>query len=79
MNSIEINATQINDKHIIIWCPFCRSSYYKNGNPRWNANVIAHLFGSNGDTSNRIEYRISQCDKGSNQFKIIIDDNTKRF
>ena len=79
MSIVEVNADCISKTTIYIRCPLCRSSYYKNGNPRWNASVKGHLFGSNGDLSNRVEYRISHCDKGGNQFKIIIDDNTKRI
>ena len=82
MSIVEVNADCISKTTIYIRCPLCRSSYYKNGNPRWNASIKGHLFGSNGNLSNRVEYRVSHCDQevgGSSNLKIIIDNNTKRI
>ena len=76
---IEVEACWIDEKHIGIVCPKCRSSYNKDGSGRKNSYPKLHLFGSNGDPFNRIEHRISHCDKGTNTFNIIINGSTKRI
>jgi hypothetical protein len=74
---MEVVACEINEFNIKYKCPYCYTSYKKDGSPRKNAFNKYHIHGSNGDLSNRIETRTHH---GLNPYevKIIIDDTTIR-
>lgn len=78
--SVEVFATKIDRTHIYFLCPFCRTSYRKDGNPRNNAKQVVHIHGSCNDLSNRIEVRVHHCDskRYDGDFRIHITDETIR-
>jgi len=50
--------------HVVHTCPFCRSSYKKNGEPMARAKRVMHWHGHGGDRSVRyVGQRIPHCDR----------------
>mgnify|MGYP003136630526 FL=1 len=86
MEDINIEAFKIDKTYIYYKCPFCRSSYKKNGEPTKNSRAIIHRHGSDGNYQNRIEHRchhtIYNHPKNAincNGVFIHITENTKRI
>lgn len=76
---VDVVATRINKHQLYFECPYCRSSYYKNGRPRHNSKPIMHIHGSEGDLSNRITERTPHCSQKTDfTFRIKIDNTTIR-
>ena len=77
---VYVEASIINKHSIKIVCPFCFSRYKKDGTPYIRAKRIIHHHGnSDGDLSNRFEWRHPHCygpNNKPNGFKIHINDNT---
>ena len=80
MTVTEVIAKTVGDIHITFECPFCWSKYKKDGQPYKNAKKLIHTHGSCGEKHNRNEYRIHHCFSKiyDGEFKIIINDDTKR-
>lgn len=77
---ILVVADSIDKYQIHFTCPNCYVSYNKDGTARKGAKHATHHHGSNGDLSNRKEYRNAHClDTQMNNFLIIVDDTTKRI
>eukprot|EP00455_Lapot_gusevi_P017018 TRINITY_DN1896_c0_g1_i7.p1 TRINITY_DN1896_c0_g1~~TRINITY_DN1896_c0_g1_i7.p1 ORF type:complete len:177 (-),score=10.66 TRINITY_DN1896_c0_g1_i7:1-531(-) len=61
VDRVVVIADSIDNVHFTFTCPFCWSSYKKDGTPRANARHIKHFHGSNNDLSHRREYRAPHC------------------
>lgn len=80
---IVVQAETINPIQFSYECPFCYSRTKKDGNPYARAKPLKHYHGSNGDLSNRTEYRTAHCkyiprEYSSVEFVIQITDATIR-
>lgn len=66
----EIEALEITKSNIYIKCPYCK----------YRGKPIVHIHGNDGNMKDRIEHRGVHCikDHGFRDFKIIINENTKR-
>ena len=74
-----VHCETIDNIHLTFTCPFCWSSYKKDGTPKKTAKPVIHRHGSNGNFTNRTEHRIPHCTKDkSHTFNIVIDDQTIR-
>jgi transposase-like protein len=64
-NNIKVIANKVDNIHFYFICPFCNKT---------------HKHGSNGDSSNRIEYRSPHCNRWVNnkQFEIHITMDTQK-
>jgi len=82
MSFVDVVASKIDNIHLYFECPYCRTSYNKNGTPRHNSKPVIHYHGSDNDLSNRIEFRSPHCTKKNLNtdfnFRILIDDSTIR-
>jgi hypothetical protein len=78
---IVVIAEYINQYQFSFQCPFCYSRHRRDGKPYKNAKRVYHYHGSNGDLSDRIEYRnphCLRCPPELSQFVIHINEHTKR-
>jgi len=73
-----VEALRINTAQFCFICPCCWSRYKKNGERALNSTKGKHYHGSIGDVSNRIEQRMTHCEKVKNGIFIHITDNTKK-
>lgn len=46
MKTVQVYATRVNKTHIHFKCPYCYTSYKKNGEPRATAKQIEHTHGN---------------------------------
>ena len=51
--TIVVQASKVSRYWVTYPCPFCRTSYNKDGVPRANSKCLPHRFGSRGNTSQR--------------------------
>lgn len=80
---IVVQAETINPIQFSYKCPFCYSKTKKNGQPYTGAKPLYHYHGSDGDLSNRTEYRMSHCKYIPKEYSVIefvihITDDTIR-
>jgi len=73
MSVVDVVALKIDECCVSFECPFCRTSYYKNGQPRINSKPHLHIHGSSRDTSNRVIERSPHCNLIPQRFKPNID------
>lgn len=79
MKCKHVIADSINNKTFKFTCPFCYTSYNKDGSPRKNSKRKVHIHGSSGELHNRIETRSPHCiHKQCLEFVIHITDDTLR-
>lgn len=71
-----VECTKLTKHNIYFECPYCRTSYKRNGEPRRNSRNIVHIHGNAGDFSNRTENRAGHCRNDIRNFDIKITDNT---
>lgn len=76
---MDIIAKTINLKTFTYECPRCWTVYKKNGEPSLRAKRMIHQHGSEGILSNRIENRLSDCEKHRQNIEIHITDETQRI
>lgn len=80
MNTIQVFADTIDNKHFTYTCPLCWSKYKLNGEKSKRGKPVIHKHGSNTNLSNRIEHRGGHGDKCKNySIEIHITDETLRL
>jgi hypothetical protein len=80
MQPYEVTACRIDRDGIFFVCPFCWTSYKKDGTPTARAKPVMHQHGSAGSVERRVEHRVAHCnkfpDKQYNGFNINITADT---
>jgi hypothetical protein len=77
-NHWHVEASFVNTVHVSYSCPFCWSAYDQNGEPTSRAKRVVHHHGSCGEVHNRIEERVSHCEKERGSIIIHITDKTTK-
>lgn len=49
MKIVQVYASRVDKTHVYFKCPYCYTSYKKNGEPRKTAKQIEHAHGSDGE------------------------------
>jgi hypothetical protein len=76
--NICVRASQISVDKVFFVCPFCWTSYKKNGIPTAKAKRVIHTHGNDGDMDNRVIHRVAHCDNNYKSFFIGITEQTNR-
>lgn len=76
METVDVIAKTIDNKHIVYKCDICSYRYKKNGEMSARSKIVNHYHGSCGDLTNRIEYRTSHCVIYPHNVRIHITDET---